>query len=520
MHNANTFASSGRQRQITPALGFLLSFVVILLGTIVSFWNITRVYTSLSAVAHTHEVSTGLQRLHSSLREVEASFRGFAITGENRFLESYQSDVAEAQRDLRLLRDLTSDNASQQERFSNLKPLIDEYLGAVRTGIDLRKAEGLEAARRFIMTDKPRFIMEKIDEELSVAQHTENGLLANRNQAAQTSYWTALGAGIVMVVLTVVTVAAAFYLVQQELAARLKAEEELRLAHTELENRIRVRTAELSRLNEALHQEVAERARAETAVRTQGEKLEIYARELERSNRELEQFAAVASHDLQEPLRKIQAFGDRLGTQFGKSLPEQGADYLARMLAAAARMRALIDDLLAYSRVMRKGRSFTKVDLGDVAREVVGDLEDRLQSTGGRVEIGALPTVEADRTQMRQLLQNLIANALKFRKPNLAPIVSVDSCCAGADGAATTCEISVRDNGIGFENEYHERIFNLFERLNGRNEYEGTGMGLAICRRIVERHGGVISAQSALGQGAQFHIRLPIHQPILGDAHE
>jgi light-regulated signal transduction histidine kinase (bacteriophytochrome) len=281
------------------------------------------------------------------------------------------------------------------------------------------------------------------------------------------------------------------------------------------------RTIELTFVNKALHAEVGERARAECELKTQEERLRLYARELERSNRELEQFASVASHDLQEPLRKIQAFVDRLRSQFTHGLPEQAADYLARMLAAAGRMRALIDDLLTYSRIARKGRSFAPVDLGEVARDVVSDLDGRLQMSGGRIEIGPLPTVDADKVQMRQLLQNLIANALKFRKPEEAPEVHIAGRLNGAPGAAESMwEIEVRDNGIGFENQYRDRIFNMFERLHGRNEYEGTGIGQAICRRIVERHNGTIVAESAPGEGTTFQIHLPMHQPSTGENRE
>jgi light-regulated signal transduction histidine kinase (bacteriophytochrome) len=177
--------------------------------------------------------------------------------------------------------------------------------------------------------------------------------------------------------------------------------------------------------------------------------------------------------------------------------------------------------LLTYSRVARKARNFVPVDLAEVANEVVADLDGRLQLTGGRVEIGPLPTLEADKTQMRQLLQNVIANALKFRKPEESPVVQVDSRLDVVSSiAGPLWEIQVRDNGIGFDNQYRDRIFNLFERLNGRNEYEGTGMGLAICRRIVERHGGSIAAQGELGKGAIFLIRLPAEQPITREPHE
>jgi signal transduction histidine kinase len=231
----------------------------------------------------------------------------------------------------------------------------------------------------------------------------------------------------------------------------------------------------------------------------------------------LEQFASVASHDLQEPLRKIQAFGDRLATRYQPVLGEQGQEYVARMQSSATRMRRLIDDLLEFSRVTTKAQPLEKCDLGQIAREVVSDLESRLQQTGGRVDIGPLPTIRSDPTQMRQLLQNLIGNALKFHRPNVAPMIDVRGRVLTSEGNGQVdsspkpqAEVVVTDNGIGFEQQFAERIFDVFQRLHGRQEFEGTGMGLAICRRIVERHGGHIRAESQPGAGARFIVTLPI----------
>jgi len=231
---------------------------------------------------------------------------------------------------------------------------------------------------------------------------------------------------------------------------------------------------------------------------------------LEQSNRELESFAYVASHDLQEPLRKIQTFGERLA-KTSASLSPEGHDYLARMQGAAARMRQLIDDLLAFSRVSAKGQPFTRVDLAAVARGVLEDLETAIEQAGAAISLGELPTLEGDPTQMRQLMQNLVGNALKFRREGVVPSVSIE---ARVDAPASRCELVVKDNGIGFEEKYAERIFNVFQRLHGRGQYEGTGIGLAICRKIAERHGGRIEARSTPGVGSAFHITLPMKQPL------
>jgi PAS domain S-box-containing protein len=263
-----------------------------------------------------------------------------------------------------------------------------------------------------------------------------------------------------------------------------------------------------------------------TERRKSEEALAQKADELARSNAELEQFAFVASHDLQEPLRKIQAFGDRLKTKCEKVDLGEGRDYLERMQNAAARMQTLINDLLAFSRVIRSSQPFVPVDLGAVTKEVLNDLEVRIEKGKATVEVGELPTIDADPMQVRQLMQNLLSNALKFQPPDAKPVVKItgrvvpappwNQPAPGENGKPaadySTCELSVQDNGIGFEEKYLEKIFAVFQRLHGRTEYEGTGVGLAVCRRIVDRHGGNITAKSELGKGATFIVTLPVKQ--------
>jgi PAS domain S-box-containing protein len=251
--------------------------------------------------------------------------------------------------------------------------------------------------------------------------------------------------------------------------------------------------------------DITERKRVE-------ESLSQKAAELARSNSELEQFAFVASHDLQEPLRKIQAFGDRLKAKCESAESPEVKDYLDRMQGAAGRMRTLISDLLTFSRVIRSSEPCVPVDLSMVAREVLGDLEVRIEKSGAKIEISALPTIDADAMQMRQLLLNLLSNALKFQPPGATPLIKVSSRLLNAPSGEQLCELTVQDNGIGFDEKYVDKMFAVFQRLHGRTEYEGTGIGLAVCRRIVDRHHGNILARSQSGQGATFMITLPVRQ--------
>ena len=242
------------------------------------------------------------------------------------------------------------------------------------------------------------------------------------------------------------------------------------------------------------------------------EELKTFAEKLQRSNRELEGFAHIASHDLQEPLRKVVAFGDRLAAKYSETLGEQGRDYLKRMQSAGKRMQNLINSLLTFSRVTTKGLPFVPVNLVKVTRDVLSDLEVRIEQANAHIEIGDLPTIDADPLQMPQLLQNLISNALKFAKKDTPPLIKIYGKVIQDYGGNNLSQLTVEDNGIGFDEKYADRIFDIFQRLYGREEYEGSGIGLSICRKIVERHNGKITAESSPGKGTSFIITLPLKQ--------
>ncbi len=272
--------------------------------------------------------------------------------------------------------------------------------------------------------------------------------------------------------------------------------------HIAIETEITIR----KQIERDLKREVVERQRVVQELRNLTERLET-------SNRELQDFAYVSSHDLQEPLRKIQAFGDRLKTTCQDSLNDKGLDYLDRMLNAAGRAQVLINDLLAFARITTQAHPFETVDLAEELKGVLSDLEIQIEQTSATIEVDPLPRVDADPLQMRQIFQNLIGNALKFRQANVAPVVQVRVQVYAHDGQ-DWCAIRIIDNGIGFEQKYTDRIFQIFQRLHNRTTYEGTGIGLAICRKIAERHGGTLTAQSQPEQGTTFTFTLPIiHHP-------
>jgi signal transduction histidine kinase len=259
--------------------------------------------------------------------------------------------------------------------------------------------------------------------------------------------------------------------------------------------------AEVGAEIDTMRRRIVEELATVKAARAQ---LEEQAQELTRSNAELEQFAYVASHDLQEPLRKIASFCQALRTRYGEQLDERGEQYLDFAVDGAKRMQVLINDLLTFSRVGRGGREWEHVQLGEVVQEVQTALAAQLERTGGSVSVESLPSVRGDRGQLVSLFQNLISNALKFRGAE-PPTVRISARRLG-----TFWELSCTDNGIGVEGEYAERIFLIFQRLHSREAYEGSGIGLALCRRIVEYHGGHIWLDSEFSNGARFRFTLPV----------
>jgi PAS domain S-box-containing protein len=282
----------------------------------------------------------------------------------------------------------------------------------------------------------------------------------------------------------------------------IELETALKEERDRLEQRVAERTSQLKLTNEGLRDEIKKRQRVE-------KKLREYSNELQRSNKELEEFAYVSSHDLQEPLRKIQAFSDLLVDEYSGQLGG-GDEYLSRIKSSASRMSVLIEDLLAFSRVSTKQIVSKQVDLNEIVTIAISDLDERISREHGEVVIATkLPVVRADETHMRQLFQNLLSNALKFHADDRAPVVTVSY-----EKDNDSHRISVKDNGIGIDKKYKEKIFAVFQRLHAKQAFDGTGIGLAVCKKIVERYGGTIEVESQLGVGTTFIIILPIENEV------
>jgi len=286
----------------------------------------------------------------------------------------------------------------------------------------------------------------------------------------------------------------------QDITDRKKNERELEKYRNWLEDLVDERTEELLAANENLKNEIAERRHIEKEL------IEVTA-SLKRSNAELDHFAHVVSHDLQEPLMLIASFAERLLARYSSSLDERGRNYLDRIKKGTDKLQRLVSALLQMSRVVTATARFELLDMNELILDVLGDLEESINRTGARVEIDTLDDLTGDGVQIRQLFQNLISNALKYHRKNAAPSVSISSRIIG-----DFCEISVDDDGIGLKDEDLQKIFEPFVRLRNGDNREGTGMGLTTCKKIAARHGGGITARANSANGATFIVRLPRHQ--------
>lgn len=477
------------------------SIWIMALAAAITFFSVSAIlaYRAIDVItANNVSINNTLQTinlikdLHRELAAAESSQRGYLLTTDPEYLEPYHQTLGSIDELLHKLSESSTELPVQKERFKTLYQHVRDKIHEMQRIVALTDRDKIIAAIRQVKTDEGIELMRAISQLIKEMEHEEFALLGkNKASAAKNREFiiiTLLLANGIGLVLSL----GVFFLWYRNASKVALLNNELAKANAELEDKVNART-------QALLQ---------------------YSEELQRSNRELEEFAFVASHDLQEPLRKIRAFGDRLQQKFSAELGESGADYVARMQSAAGRMSVLIDDLLSFSRVTTKQRPFEKVDLSKVMREVMDDLDYAIEVSGAQFHVDPLPTLDADASQIAQVFMNLISNSLKFHAPGVRPIITV-SCeinlaSSIAEDDRLWCCLRFADQGIGFESQYAERVFSLFQRLHGRDEYSGTGIGLALCRKIIERHGGIIAAQSAPGEGAVFIIHLPMTQAATG----
>ncbi|MFD3514478.1 ATP-binding protein [Streptomyces sp. NPDC058657] len=462
-------------------------------------------------------------QLHRSLIDQETGVRGYALSGEQSFLAPYE----EGRRDERRFRDETARLLGREGRFgADLRAVTAKAAQwrrdqAVPLIAAIRAGAGVDSVQPRIDASKRSF-----DELRALLRAQEAHIDRERAKVlADMAALRTLRDGVFLGMLAVIVATGVLLalllgrMVLRPLAALRTAAD--RVAGGEFDRRIEVRgpsdVRAVARSVDTMRRRIAgelDQARARTAeVARQAADLDAQAAELRRSNAELEQFAYVASHDLQEPLRKVTAFCHLLEKRFGDALDERGRQYIGFAVDGAQRMQILISDLLTFSRVGRLDDDPVEVAMDRVLEQAVADLAVALEESGARIELPGepLPVVVGDPTSLAMLWQNLLGNAVKFRHPDRPPRIRV-----GCERAGGTWHFSVRDNGIGVPEESAEKAFVLFQRLHPREEYAGTGIGLALCRKIVEYYGGTIRLDTSAREGLRVCFSLPA--PVPGPA--
>jgi PAS domain S-box-containing protein len=597
------------------AFGLGLALLPTMFGGFYSYRLTRQLLESAHWVEHTGEVLQSLEKVDSSLRALESSARGYALTGSDLYLESQETQRRNSFAAMATLRSLTIDNRIQQQQLGNLDRHVANKMAFIQKVVDARGTQNLEAARKLLATGQGIFEMDAVDDILRQMRDREHVLMHQRLQdrvaAAQAIVWWIVAGTIV----TIILVTAAGYRLIREVRERQRTSLALRRQTSILESILRcmsdgvvvadadtrftqfnpaaerilgvgktevsavgwsntyhlfrsdqvtpysaedlplvcairgqnVDNAELfvrhpdrpagtwisvnarpllddegNRIGGiAVFRDTTEQKRAESAIRQYAatlehanQELDSKAQALSKANQELEQFAYIASHDLQEPLRMVTSFCQLLKKRYHGQFDEKADQWLDFATDGAGRMHILIQDLLQYSRLGKSDRPAENVDLNALFDEVRSDLALAIHDAGADVQCDPLPTIWGNRTQLHQLFQNLIANALKFHGSE-PPVVRV---ACRPDGDFWEC--AVRDNGIGIEPKYFERIFKIFQRLHTKQDYPGTGIGLAVCAKIVERHGGRIWVESELGRGSTFHFTLQVADAVPSAVHE
>lgn len=466
----NTFQNLSRPLKYV-ILTFVVSIILLVVLSVISYLKIRQTSQYMSDIERNYQVMINGEMLMSNMKDMETGQRGYLLTKRYAYLYPYFDAYRAVGNNLTDLEKLLEGNPAQLSRLTTLKKLIGEKIHIMEEDRQKTRNKELVGLDRLELGKMKMDSIRSIINKFQVAEKT----LLNKKYSLKITSDRRLPN----------------YILMLSVCSGLLLMLSFAFLFRELRNRINLQKALENNLNE-----------------------------LSRSNSELEQFAYVASHDLQEPLRKIRAFSDRLLKKHRENLPQDGQESLDKIGKSAQRMQYLIDDLLIFSRTVKNTQQEKEsVDLNAILEEVKSDLSLVIEEKKATVSSDELPIISAYKVQIKQLFNNLISNSLKFSKTDIQPVITV-SCeeiegkdIEGMEGVRKESmfyHLRFKDNGIGFESEYAERIFVIFQRLHGRNEYEGTGIGLAICKRVVVNHDGMIRAESMPNEGTTFDVYLPL----------
>ncbi len=477
-------ATPGDSRAVWLFAAFAVAAVLLVLDALLLASDLRQQFRFQQELLQTYERLDLIDDVEASVYRAETGQRGYLLTGDERYLRPYDA----AQRDLPALRAALARSyvGSSRADLDALDSLTTRKLFEMGTSVAAYNQGHPDEAIAVVLADSGRVLMETIVATLESLRTDEASRLET------TRLLVADGNSRVIATFTITTIIALgmigflYLLTTRDFKQRERIERTLRHHRDELEARVQLRTREFVDANARLVETVDE---------------------LGRSNRELEEFAYVASHDLQEPLRKIRMFSGLLREETGALGPD-AQHYLERLHDSAERMSALINDLLTYSRVRTRQEPFAPVDLNALVASVVGAMDEPLRAAGARVDVGPLPTLVGDAAQLRQVAMHLVSNAVKFRHPDRPLVLAITAeRVEGEDSAGW--RLCFQDNGIGFEPRFADRIFKPFQKLHPKTQYPGTGVGLAIVRRVAERHRATITAEGVPGEGAVFCLDLP-----------
>ncbi|MDB6109445.1 MAG: Multi-sensor signal transduction histidine kinase [Pedosphaera sp.] len=453
---------------------FVLAVIILGLIALITYRGTTGLIRASESVNHTREVLENLEALLSDISDAEVGQRGYVITGRESFLTPYHAALTEVDFHTERIRALTSDNPAQQARLARLQPLVDSKLAIVKKNISLRATEGFEAAQNSIATEAGKRVMDGIRRIIGEMRTEEEQLLQKRDGQAKASARSAFRFAWVGSAASFLLLFLCFHLLRREIAQRQRAEMEIKA------------------LNQAL---------------------QAHAAQLESTNQELEAFSYSVSHDLRAPLRHINGFVKLLGKQ-DHGQDAQASRYLKFIADSARQMGNLVDDLLSFSRMSRTEMHLGQVDLRQLVAEIRAGLAASAANRSVTWRIGDLPIVHGDAAMLRLALVNLLSNALKYTSTRAEAKIDISYTPGQAEHI-----ISVGDNGVGFDMKYLDKLFSVFQRLHHSDQFEGTGIGLANVRRIIDRHGGRTWAEGKPDQGATFSFALPKCPPSQSATH-
>ena len=458
----------------------IVTLVLLVLTSSFSIYIIRKLEGLTVDVIADNQVMRNGTAVNVSFLETESNVRAYLLTNDRRFLDQYSLSLKELNANLDSLSKITTGVPEQQVNFNLLKKKIDQRVASFESATAYYQINGTLSE----YVDASKIERAATDAKI-LQQHVEN--IIRYEQAEYYSRSNGLLGNLTSLLITVLVIGV-----------------------------VGLITASISLFN--IRRNIQMQQTAAAMEKAHREELEERIRQLNFSNQELEQFSYVASHDLQEPLRKITSFIDLYLNQYGASIDAEGKLYLEKIAYSARRMRNLINDLLSFSRAGRQVKDPDLVDLNHVLKAVINDLEVSIKEKGATINAVNLPKAMGTETEFIQVFGNLLSNALKFTKDDRRPEINIIIRSATALDLKAVHEsnsqlnyntVVIEDNGIGFQMEYAKKIFAIFQRLHGRTAYDGTGIGLAICKRILEKYGGGIYATSDDGSGAKFHLILP-----------